>query len=537
MTANNPAISPGSATPAPHPRGDPAGTDPEKAAAMASDRDQDQDRDMEQGHARPSKRAVAHRLLTYGRVEERGAVPVPLEERTSTRYFNVFTIWFSMNVNILAITFGMLGPSYGLGLRDSALVILFFTMATTLFPAYLSTLGPKTGMRQMVQARFSFGRYMVSLPILLNLATMTGFCVIICVVGGQCLSAVTSGSLSPNLGIVLTALLSLGISFCGFKVLHFYETYAWIPALIAIVIAVGCGGSHLKDQAPPVETPPPAPAVVSFAMIVASYMIPWACLASDFTTYFNPDPSGGGGSSLRIFAYTYLGLCVPTTLLMTLGAAIAGAVPSVPEWDEGYAETMVGGVLAAMLAPAGNFGKFVVVVLAFTLLGNISGTMYSITLNFQILVPQLVKVPRYVFSVVITAVVIPVAICAAVDFFANLENFVALIGYWSAAFVSIVITEHVVFRRRRGRGGGGRGGDCDEYSHETWNRASKLPLGAAALVSAVLSFGLIIPCMDQVWYQGPIAETTGDIGFEVALVLCSVLYVPLRFLERKFTGR
>jgi Permease for cytosine/purines, uracil, thiamine, allantoin len=51
----------------------------------------------------------------------------------------------------------MLGPSFGLGLRDSALVILFFTLLSTIAPAFLSTLGPKTGMRQMIQARFSFG--------------------------------------------------------------------------------------------------------------------------------------------------------------------------------------------------------------------------------------------------------------------------------------------------------------------------------------------------------------------------------------------
>jgi purine-cytosine permease-like protein len=56
-----------------------------------------------------------------------------------------------------SITFGMLGPSYGLGLRDSALVILFFTLLASTLPAYLGTLGPKTGMRQMIQARFSFG--------------------------------------------------------------------------------------------------------------------------------------------------------------------------------------------------------------------------------------------------------------------------------------------------------------------------------------------------------------------------------------------
>lgn len=51
----------------------------------------------------------------------------------------------------------MLGPAYGLGLRDCALVILFFTLVTTIPPAYLSTWGPKTGMRQMIQGRFSFG--------------------------------------------------------------------------------------------------------------------------------------------------------------------------------------------------------------------------------------------------------------------------------------------------------------------------------------------------------------------------------------------
>lgn len=52
----------------------------------------------------------------------------------------------------------MLGPmGFNLGLRDSALVILFFNLLSTTIPGYLSTLGPKTGMRQMIQARYSFG--------------------------------------------------------------------------------------------------------------------------------------------------------------------------------------------------------------------------------------------------------------------------------------------------------------------------------------------------------------------------------------------
>lgn len=203
-----------------------------------------------------------------------------------------------------SITFGILGPSlYGLGLRDSALVILFFCLLATLAPAGLAVFGPKTGMRQMVQARYSFGyaerprteppspladtpppsptasRHLVSVPVLFNLATLTGFTVISCVVGGQCLSAVSDGRLTPNLGIVIIALLTLLVSFAGFAVLHVFETFAFVAA--------GVGGPGLARQA----QPEPAPAlrrVLNFGMIVAGYQIPWAGISSDLTTYFDP---------------------------------------------------------------------------------------------------------------------------------------------------------------------------------------------------------------------------------------------------------
>jgi purine-cytosine permease-like protein len=123
--------------------------------------------------------------------------------------------------------------------------------------------------------------------ILLNLATLTGFCVVDAVIGGQALSAVTDGAtINATVGIVIIAVLALLISFCGFKVLHVYERYAWVPALIAIVIATGCGGKHLKMQAE--VAPATAPQVLSFGGLVASFMLPWAALASDFSTYMHP---------------------------------------------------------------------------------------------------------------------------------------------------------------------------------------------------------------------------------------------------------
>lgn len=145
-------------------------------------------------------------------------------------------------------------------------------------------------MRQMIQARYSFGYYLVAVPVLLNLATLTGFCVLDSVVGGQTLSAVTDGgTLTPTVGIVIIAVLSLLVSFGGFKVLHYYETYAWIPALIAIIVAVGCGGSHLKNQA--ATAPATASTVLSFGSLIAGFLIPWAALSSDFATYMHPESS------------------------------------------------------------------------------------------------------------------------------------------------------------------------------------------------------------------------------------------------------
>jgi purine-cytosine permease-like protein len=70
----------------------------------------------------------------------------------------MFTWAMLTYIYLYRITFGMLGTTiFALSLRDASLIILFFTLVCTLAPAYLSTLGPKTGMRQMTQARFSFG--------------------------------------------------------------------------------------------------------------------------------------------------------------------------------------------------------------------------------------------------------------------------------------------------------------------------------------------------------------------------------------------
>ncbi|KAL2824398.1 permease for cytosine/purines, uracil, thiamine, allantoin-domain-containing protein [Aspergillus cavernicola] len=455
--------------------------------------------------------------ITNWGIELRGVTPVPLEERTDKQFINVFFVWFTLSTNLLPIITGMVGTFVmGMSLRDASLVILFFNMLCTIPPAYFSTFGSRTGLRQMLHARFTFGYYLVSIIVALNLCTIAGFGVISSVLGGSTLAAVSGGSIDDTAGIVVIGVCGMVVSFGGYKFLHQYERYCWLFALIAIVIATGVGGSRLSTQTP--TQPPTAATVLSFGGVIAGFLIPWAGMAADFSVYCAPTVS-----TTRIFTYTYLGLFLPTVPLMTLGAAIGSATPSIPEWSSGYSTYGVGGVLESMLQPAGGFGKFVSVLLSFSLLGNLTASMYSISLNFQLLLPFFVRIPRFIFSILYTAILIPVSIAAAKSFFTNLENFLYVIAYWSAAFVSVVLVEHFFFRQS----------DCTRYEHGAWDQPKQLPTGIAALGAMALSFGLVVPCMGQAWFTGPIAETTGDIGFEVALVLAGGLYVPLRVLERR----
>lgn len=181
-----------------------------------------------------------------------------------------------------------------------------------------------------------------------------------------------------------------------------------------------------------------------------------------------------------------------------------------------------------MLQQTGGFGKFLLVLLALSGLGNMVGSIYALSLNCQnVFYLARIRIPRVVYTVIITAILIPVAFEVAANFIASLSNFMGIIGIWSAAWAAIITVEHLVIRK----------GDFANYKVGDWNVPGALPTGLAAIGAALLSFGLAIPCMDKAWFTGPIAKEVGDLGFEVALVLSAVFYVPLRLLEIRIRGR
>ncbi|KAJ4490416.1 permease for cytosine/purines, uracil, thiamine, allantoin-domain-containing protein [Lentinula aciculospora] len=490
-----------------------------------------------------SYNSLTKRLLSWG-VESRGISPVPPSQRTDTSYYKLFFLWFSMNLNILSFSAGTLGPvAYGLGIRESCLVILFFNALCCAPPAYFATWGPKLGMRQMVQARYSFGYYGVILVCVLNLIGMIGFCILNAILGGQTLASVADGNLTWDAGIVIVVVISLTLSFCGYSILTWYERIAWFPVLIVYLVALGLGGKYLNDI--PATEPAPASAILSFASTIAGFVITYSPLASDFTIYFNPSVS-----SFKIFLYTYLGLLISIVSLQCLGAAFSAVAlapslspSSVPaNWAQSYSSLSVGGLLNTILAPAGHFGDFLTVLLSLSVAGNIAASFYSIGFNLQLVMPMLTVVPRYVFSVVATAIILPLAIVGSHIFYDALEDFLGLIGYWCSAFIAILLVEHFFFRKRCSPSNFVSRTErlstwTNFYPPTHWNVPSLLPSGLSAVAAGILPFGLIVPSMSQIWFTGPIAEKTGDIGFEVAFVLAGMVYLCLREMEVRYRGR
>ncbi|KAI9510186.1 permease for cytosine/purines, uracil, thiamine, allantoin-domain-containing protein [Russula earlei] len=459
---------------------------------------------------------LAEKLLTWG-VEARGILPVAVKDRTETHFIKLFFVWFSANTNILSFSAGTLGPVvYGLGLRESCLVILFFNLLVAIAPAYFSTWGPKLGLRQLCASRYTFGYYGVMVPCMLTIMGEVGFCVLNNVLGGQALASIAN--ISWTIGIIIISLISLFVSFCGLKVLNWYQNCAWVPVVLVFIVATGVSSKDFVDR-------PAAPATVAqilnFGATVTGFIAAWSAISSDYTVYFHPRVS-----SWRIFIYTYLGISLPTITLQCLGAAAAISALSVPGWKAGYADGNVGGLVYAMLSPVGKFGKVLMVFLSLSVTANNALGTYSMGMALQTLIPPLVVVPRYVFSVISTALIILLSIVGQHKFYATLSNFLGIIGCWAGAWIAAGCVEHLYFRK----------GDFSLYDIQYWNVPSNLPLGVAALGASVLGFALVIPSMSQVWFTGPIARKTGDIGFEVAFVVTALLYIPLRSLEKRWRG-
>ncbi|KAH0581647.1 hypothetical protein H2248_011344 [Termitomyces sp. 'cryptogamus'] len=464
----------------------------------------------------PLSQRITKSLLHWG-VETHGISPTSLGQRLDKRLYHLFFVWFSANMNVLAFSTGCAGPAFfNLGLRDTLLILLLVDIVSSAIPAFFAVFGPKLGTRAMVHARFSWGYYGSMIPSILNVLSMQGFLILNSIVGGQTLASV-SHHLDDTTGIIIIGVLSLILSFLGYKVIHWYETIAWIPNVIAFIVMLGVGGKHLKLSNYPTNPPPSVQTRISFTTFVASSIFSWCTMTPDYGVYHDAK-----ASSYKIFFYTYFGLLTSSVPAQMLGGAFAAMAPAISSWNEGFDDgNNLGGLISAILSPTGGFGKFLVVLISLSIPSICAPTMYTFGTSFMAIAPIFARVPRYLFSIVSGVILIPLGILGAKRFFGTIVNVLSIIGYWTALFSAIIIVEHVIFKKR----------NLQRYNVDHWDKPQWLPSGIAATLASLGGIGIIVPCMSQAWYIGPIAKHTGDIGVFVGFLLAGILYFLIRLGE------
>jgi NCS1 nucleoside transporter family len=419
---------------------------------------------------------------------------------------------------------GALGPIFGLGFWDSFAVILIVSFVFSWVVAWFSCLGPRTGLRMMSIGRYSFGIWGTRILVLLNLCGMVGWSAVNGIAGAQVLNEVSDGRCPLWAGNLIIGVCTAIVCFLGYFAVHWFERICWIPQLIAFVFLAGYGAKHFDPSASPMGSgSAEAAGVMSFFAVVYGFIIGWAGCAADYSVRM-PVDTNRTSLSVSVWAGNFFG-SVSTQLL---GAAFMTAVAADPVFAAAYDDRGIGGLLGKALAPLGGFGKLLLVLLALSIVGCNLVNIYSLAFMCQNFHPIMMKVPRFVWTLLGSAAYIAVAIAGEDSFAEVLESFLSIIGYYVTPFIACMAVEHFIFRKGL-------------YPLEDWNNMDVLPYGIAGSAAIVMAFVGAVLSMDQGWYEGVVSKTVkpdgAELGWVFSLIFAITTFIPVRYLERKYTGR
>lgn len=356
---------------------------------------------------------------------------------------------------VSSFAIGALGVTvFQLGLVDGVLTTIFINLLAITPVAFFSGFGAKTGLRQMILSRYYFGYngvkiglFCSSIPAgramgsyftmlirllkvaIFNILACVGWSAINVIVGAQLLNAINQ-DVPGYAGIIIIAAATFLITLFGYKVVHMYEFWSWIPSFIVFLIVIGeFARSGAFHRLPMGKGNAEAGSVLSYAASVFGFGTGWTSIAADYTVY-----QPHNASRVKIFAWTYCGLMLPLLFTEILGLTVASA--SVPAstlefanpFYDGYSQAGIGGLLAAVLIPPlGRFGQFCLVVLALSIIANNCPNMYSVTFSLQVLGRWTQAVPRFIWTFIGTLIYCAIAIPGYSNFEQVLEHFMLLI--------------------------------------------------------------------------------------------------------------
>ncbi|HZS94570.1 MAG TPA: cytosine permease [Chloroflexota bacterium] len=441
-------------------------------------------------------------------IETRGIERVEQQDRHHHRVWELGTLWFSANFVLSTVVTGALAiPVFRLGLVDSLLAIVIFN-ALGIFPvAFFCTLGPRLGLRQMTISRFAFGWRGGQLTALFNMAACIGWGTVNVIIGGNLFASVSG--LPYVLCVIIIAGLTTLISIYGYRTVHHYERFAWIPLAATFLIMAVVAAPHASAVPTPAFTLAFVASWISFGGAILGFAIGWSSYAADYSTYLPEDTSPAS-----VFWWTFVGEFLACLLLEAFGVVLSSWMPNTFGTD----------LLVGNVKSLGSFGSLLLLLIVASVVSNNIPNDYSLGLTSQVLGEWWRSIPRWMLTLAGAIVYTTVALILGSHVEETLTNFLLLMAYWLGPWSVILLIEH--FRFRKG-----------VYNVQDWDTPSKLPLGWAAVVSFIIGLVGVVLGANQVYFEGPVARAFGgmDLGFELGVVFALIAYLALRPRELQST--
>ncbi|MFD0829188.1 purine-cytosine permease family protein [Bacillus sp. UNC438CL73TsuS30] len=440
-------------------------------------------------------------------IEKRTIEFIPESERHGS-VRNLFTIWFSANMQVTTLVTGALAIEFGLSIFWGLIAVILGNLLGAIFMASHSVQGPKLGIPQMIQSRAQFGVVGAVIPLFVVILMYIGFFASSGVLGAQAISS--AFSIPVNWGIVLVSIISLVITLIGYDLIHKLEKYfAIIFAIVFIFVTV----EAFRLEMPAHIWAPGHFSGGTFLLMVsiaATWQLTYAPYVADYSRYL---PSNTPSS--KTFGYTYAGTVIGTVWMMSLGVILTALIPKFLDNSSLGLAKLVGPQLAVIM-----YVVIVLGVLAVNVL-NLYGAFMSITTTLEAFTKLKATTNVRFWLVFATAIIGTVlAIWGNGNFLSNFENFILLLSYFMVPWTAINLIDYYLLRR-------GEYNVWDvfdvngQYGKFNW----------IAIIAYLISFILEVPFVNTSMYVGPVSKALDgtDIAWIVGLAVPLVLYYyPMR---------
>lgn len=452
-------------------------------------------------------------------VERRAIDFVPESERHGS-VRSMFTLFFSVNMQITAVAIGVIPFELGLGLWWSLAAILAGNLLGGVVMALHAVQGPRIGMPQMIQSRAQFGVLGANLPLALVVIMYLGFFAGTTMLGAQVLESVFEWPQAVS--ILATNALCLGLFALGHDAIHRFAKWATVAfALMFVAATFYAVEGALQHHGMVVSG---NFSLASFLIVVAicvGWQITFGPYVADYSRYL-PRATG----SKRIFAWTYAGSVIGTCWSMGVGALlgfIAGDMAS-SHTTSAFVTLFGGGVVihsvVLLLLLAGA-----IVINAVNLYGGSLSFLSIMGSSQKLAASTLEHGRRWRVMVGIGGALLGtwVSVAGADSVMSYLQNLMILLGYIFIPWSAVNLADFFLIRHG------------DYVTEDIYDKSGVYgAFGWPALIAFVLAAAVELLFMNVPFYTGIVAQQLG--GIDIAWLVGLVVGVGLYYVLMRWTA-